>query len=97
MLYHLFAMNFTLIHGISATLFFDGNWGFYHYPQNSKFSKKNFLSANHNSICVYDLAEREFSFVNLEFRGKEVKPHFPTKNKVAEIPCIKVEFITNRW
>ena len=28
--YHLFAMDFTVIHGISATLFFVvGNWGFY--------------------------------------------------------------------
>ena len=27
--YHLFAMNFTVIHGISVTLFFVGKWGFY--------------------------------------------------------------------
>ena len=27
--YHLFAMNFTVIHGISATLFFVRKWGFY--------------------------------------------------------------------
>ena len=38
--YHLFAMNFTVIHGISATLFFVGKWGFIPFPGNSKLQKR---------------------------------------------------------
>ena len=64
------SINSTVIHGISATLFFVGKLGFYPFPGNSKFEKENSLSANQNSLRVFDLAEREFSFSNLEFPGK---------------------------
>ena len=70
MSYQLLAMNSTVIHGISATLFFVGKWGFYNFPGNSEFEKQNSLSANQNCLSVFDLAEREFCFSNLEFPGK---------------------------
>ena len=38
--YHLFAMNFTVIHGISATLFFVGKWFFYLISRGSKPQKR---------------------------------------------------------
>ena len=64
--YHLFAMNFTVMHGISATLFFVGKWGFYPISRGSKPQKENSLSTNQNSLSFFKLAEREFSFWGLE-------------------------------
>ena len=64
--YYLFAMNFTEIHGISATLFFVEKWGFYPISRGSKPQKENSLSANQNSLSFFKLAEREFSFWGFE-------------------------------
>ena len=64
------------------------------FPGNSK-PQKNSLAASQNSLSVFNLAEKEFFGVwnSLEMG---TKPHFPTKNKVAEIPSITVEFIANK-
>ena len=40
--YHLFAMNSTVIHGISATLFFVGKWVFYPSSREFKNQKREF-------------------------------------------------------
>ena len=40
--YHIFAMNFTLIHGISATLYFVGKWDFYHISREFQTPKREF-------------------------------------------------------
>ena len=82
MSYHLLAMNSTVIHGISATLFFLSESEVYtSFPGNSKFEKQNSLSANQNSISVFDLTEREFCFSNLELPGKEVKTSLSDKKQ----------------
>ena len=40
--YHLFAMNFIVIHSISATLFFVGKWDFYPISREFQTSKREF-------------------------------------------------------
>ena len=55
-------MKSTVIHGISAILNFVGKWGFYPLSREFPFEKENSLSADQNSLCVFDFAEREFSF-----------------------------------
>ena len=95
--YHLFAMNSSVIHGISVTLFLSESEVFTPFAGNSKPQKENSLSAYLNSLCIFNLAEREFSFWGLEFPANGVKTSLSDKNKVTEIPCITEEFIANRW
>ena len=68
--YPIISMNSTVIHGISTTLIFVGKLGFSPFPGNSKFEKENSLSAKSKTLKEFSLAEREFSFSNLEFPGK---------------------------
>ena len=100
MFYPLFAMNSTVIHGIFAKLFFSKSDNFDNFTKNSKFEKENSLSAYQNSLSVFDLAERQFSFSNLEFfvkLSKLSKLSLFEKNNLAKIPCITVEFMANRY
>ena len=78
--YHLFAMNSTVIHGISVTFIF-WKWGFNHISRGSKPQKENSFSFHQNSLSVFNLAEREFSFWGLEPLEMWLKPHFPIIKK----------------
>ena len=91
--YHLFAMNSTVIHDIPSL--FIGKWGLYPISRGSKPQKENSLSASQNSLSVFNLVEREFSFWGLEPLEMGYKPHFPIKSD--GISCITVEFIANKW
>ena len=77
-------------------IFFVRKWEFIPFSQNSIFEKDNSLSADKNSLSVFDSGERELSFSKIKFWEKGINSHFLTKKYLAEIPCIMVEFVTGR-
>ena len=95
--YHLFAMNSTVIHDISSFFLLSESEVFIPFPGNSKPQKENSLSASQNSLSVFNLVEREFSFWGLEFPGNGIKTSLSDNIKNDEISCITVEFIANKW
>ena len=68
------------------------------FPQNSILEKENSLSPESKTLREFWYAKREFSFSKMEFWGSEIFfSHFLTKKYLAEISCITLEFIANRW
>ena len=62
--YNLFEMNSTVIHDIPS--FLSESEVFYPISRGSKPQKENSLSVSQNSLSVFNLTEREFSFWGLE-------------------------------
>ena len=60
--YHLFAMNSTVIHGISAKYFFVWKWEFSPFPQNSIFEKENSFLWDQNSLKFSIMGKRILFF-----------------------------------
>ena len=72
--YHLFAMNFTVIHGISAPIFFCRKVRFLsHFQGIPNLKKRIFFLLVRILLAFLIFAEREFSFWGLKFPGNGIK------------------------
>ena len=72
--YHLFAMNFTVIHGISAPIFFCRKVRFLSHFQGISNPKKRILFLQKlKMLREFWPTERKFSFWGLEFPGNGIK------------------------